>query len=259
MAGEKKIITISILYNPFELTSVLYRFVGIPVRDIFLILIEEATHLEVRPDIDEVCATKKAFSLQTVAEIGTPRIEMVVDIARKYYGKVPLAVASSGYRDHVMFSLESNGILDLFDAVVTAEDIRNPKPAPDIFLLAAYKIGCDPTKCRGFEDADVGMQALHAAGMEAVDVRKLPGYPSLPASPQSVLEFPENAYNGPLGDGGKRNSIGKTQQRGTNVDYAAEVMGVGGSETMGFVLQAGIVALLAYGTYTVFDRFMAKR
>jgi HAD superfamily hydrolase (TIGR01509 family) len=57
--------------------------------------------------------------------------------------------------------------------VVTSEDVIHQKPAPDIFLEAARRIGVDPLKCRAYEDTDLGMQAIRAAGMEAVDVRMM--------------------------------------------------------------------------------------
>jgi HAD superfamily hydrolase (TIGR01509 family) len=69
------------------------------------------------------------------------------------------------------------GIHGLFDAIITCEDVTRPKPAPDIYLLAAERIKCDPAKCRGFEDGDVGMDSLIAAGMQAVDVRYMAAYP----------------------------------------------------------------------------------
>jgi len=49
----------------------------------------------------------------------------------------------------------------------------NQKPAPDIFLEAARRLGVSPESCRAYEDTDLGMQAIRAAGMEAVDVRDL--------------------------------------------------------------------------------------
>ena len=76
-----------------------------------------------------------------------------------------------------MESLRCNNLEHYFDAIICGEDVENPKPAPDIFLLAAKKIGVDPSKCRGFEDGDVGLQALKAAGMEVVDVKLMKGYP----------------------------------------------------------------------------------
>lgn len=156
-----------------------YSLAGVPVRDIFEMLIKEADHLDVKPNIEEVLALKKVVGERCVKEVGTPLIECVVDIARKYHKKIPMAVASSGDRSHVLHSLESNGILHLFDAVVTADDMRGrpSKPAPDIFLEAASRISCSPSKCRGFEDADLGMMGLRAAGMEAIDVRLFEKYP----------------------------------------------------------------------------------
>ena len=69
--------------------------------------------------------------------------------------------------------LEHLGIRHLFDAVVTSEMVTNQKPAPDIFLEAARRIGVEPQFCRAYEDTDLGMQAIRSAGMEAVDVRTM--------------------------------------------------------------------------------------
>ena len=56
--------------------------------------------------------------------------------------------------------------------MVTSEDVTHQKPAPDIFLEAARRL-VDPQRCRAYEDTDLGMQATRAAGMEAVDVRRM--------------------------------------------------------------------------------------
>jgi len=61
----------------------------------------------------------------------------------------------------------------LFKAVVTSEDVVNQKPAPDIFLEAASRLGVPPQFCRAYEDTDLGLQAIRAAGMQAVDVQQL--------------------------------------------------------------------------------------
>ena len=71
--------------------------------------------------------------------------------------------------------LEHLGIRQLFKAIVSSEDVVNQKPAPDIFLEAARRLGVPPQFCRGYEDTDLGMEAIRAAGMEAVDVRRLIG------------------------------------------------------------------------------------
>ena len=69
--------------------------------------------------------------------------------------------------------LEHLGIRHLFATVVTSEDVVHQKPAPDIFLEAARRIGVPPESCRAYEDTDLGLQAIRAARMEAVDVRSL--------------------------------------------------------------------------------------
>ncbi len=110
-------------------------------------------------------------------EFGTPAIEAVLEIVKNYHGKVPLAVASSGNKTHVMSSLECSGMTHYFDVIVTIEDVKNPKPAPDLFLEACKRLSVDPRFCRGFEDADLGMESLRRAGLEAIDVRLLEKYP----------------------------------------------------------------------------------
>jgi HAD superfamily hydrolase (TIGR01509 family) len=56
---------------------------------------------------------------------------------------------------------------------VTNEMVQYQKPAPDIFLEAAKQIGVEPKFCRAYEDTELGLTAIRAAGMEAVDVREL--------------------------------------------------------------------------------------
>ena len=65
------------------------------------------------------------------------------------------------------------GLRHYFDAVVAADHVKHHKPAPDTFLLCAQRMGVQPTQCVVFEDADFGIQAARAAGMDAVDVRLL--------------------------------------------------------------------------------------
>src|SRR5262249_36102847 len=65
------------------------------------------------------------------------------------------------------------GIRQFFDVIVTSEDVVKQKPEPDIFLEAARRIGVPAQFCRAYEDTDLGMSAIRAAGMEAVDVWEL--------------------------------------------------------------------------------------
>jgi HAD superfamily hydrolase (TIGR01509 family) len=98
-------------------------------------------------------------------------IEAVADVARAYHSRVPLAVASGGTRPAVEPVLRNLGLLGLFDAVVTYDDVERGKPAPDLFLLAAERLGTTPDGCIVYEDTDEGVTAARRAGMRVVDVR----------------------------------------------------------------------------------------
>ncbi len=146
-----------------------YALGGVPSRDILKMLSQEQG---VVIDHLAVAREKEAEYLPLIAQVEP--INTVVGVARANYGKIPLAVASGGTRKIIEQVLEHLGIRDLFKAIVTSEDVVNQKPAPDIFLEAARRICVPPNRCRAYEDTDLGMQAIRAAGMEAVDVRKLP-------------------------------------------------------------------------------------
>jgi beta-phosphoglucomutase len=81
-----------------------------------------------------------------------------------------LALASSGPPDNVALVLDRLGIASCFGAVVTGADVRRGKPDPQVFLLAAQRLGAPPARCVVVEDAPVGVAAAHAAGMRAVAV-----------------------------------------------------------------------------------------
>jgi beta-phosphoglucomutase-like phosphatase (HAD superfamily) len=145
-----------------------YALGGVPSRDILKMLSQEQG---IAIDHLAVAREKEAEYLPLIAQVEP--INTVVGIARTNHGKIPLAVASGGTRKIIEQVLEHLGIRQLFRAIVTSEDVVNQKPAPDIFLEAARRIGVPPQRCRAYEDTDLGMQAIRAAGMEAVDVRKL--------------------------------------------------------------------------------------
>lgn len=84
-------------------------------------------------------------------------IEVVAEVARRHAGKMPIAVASGGTRHIVEATLRASKLLDLFDAVVTIEDVGGcGKPAPDVFLEAARRLRIPANECTVFEDSDEG-------------------------------------------------------------------------------------------------------
>ena len=145
-----------------------YSLGGVPTRDILKMLaLEQGRSL----DHLAIAHEKEQVYLPLMADIEP--IHAVVEIAKANHGKIPMAVASGGTQPIIVSVLERLKIRHLFDAVVTSEMVTNQKPAPDIFLEAARRIGVDPKFCRGYEDTDLGMQAIRSAGMDAVDVRTM--------------------------------------------------------------------------------------
>lgn len=144
-----------------------YALGGVPTRYIVRLLAQEQN----RPDLDPLALAleKEEAYFRRFSHIGP--VEEVVAIAREYRGRLPMGVASGGSRHAIRRVLTQLGIVDWFGAVVTHEDVTHQKPAPDIFLEAARRLGVEPRWCRGYEDTDLGLEAIRAAGMEAVDVR----------------------------------------------------------------------------------------
>ena len=81
------------------------------------------------------------------------------------------AIASSNGVEMVKACLKSNEVEEYFDAVVTSSEAEHGKPAPDVYLLAAKRIGAEPSACMVFEDIPAGLMAGHAAGMKTIGVR----------------------------------------------------------------------------------------
>ena len=86
---------------------------------------------------------------------------------------VPTAVATSSRNPHAQHHLGAAGLLDLFDTIVTRDDVRNPKPHPEPYLTAAGRLGIGPTRCLALEDSHAGVRAAHAAGMQTIMVPDL--------------------------------------------------------------------------------------
>lgn len=145
-----------------------YSLGGVPSRDIIKMLCEEQGKVL---DCHAIAHEKENAYLPFLPEVKP--IDLVVKVAEANHGRLPMAVASGGQKHIIEQVLRHLKIRQYFDAVVTSEDVVNQKPAPDIFLEAARRIGVPPQQCRAYEDTDLGLQAIRAAGMEAIDVRAL--------------------------------------------------------------------------------------
>ncbi len=143
-----------------------YALAGQPTAFIIEQLLAEQS---VAGDVRLLAEEKDAVFHQLMPKVQP--IAPVVAIVRRYQGKRPMAVGSGSTRDGVQQILAHLGLRDVFDAIVGAEDVDHPKPAPDVFLRAAEQMGVSPEDCRVYEDGDLGIQAARRAGMAVSDVR----------------------------------------------------------------------------------------
>jgi HAD superfamily hydrolase (TIGR01509 family) len=151
-----------------------YAMGGVPSRELVRLLAQEQG-VSVDPLAFEAEKEQGYLALLSLVK----PIPEVVRIAQAHAGRLPMAVASGGSRRVIQTVLRHVGLRHLFRVLVTHEDVQRQKPAPDIFLEAARRLGVPPARCRAYEDTDVGLAAIRAAGMEAVDVRMLRQQPAL--------------------------------------------------------------------------------
>ncbi len=144
-----------------------YAMGGMPTEQIIRILASDAG-VEITDVFAMVDEKEQAFLTHLHA---ITAIEPVVTIAANHRGKLPIAVASGGYRDTITRTLDRLAIRDWFNAMVTAEDTTRHKPEPDVFLEAARRLEVAADACVVFEDTDIGLEAARRAGMKGIDVR----------------------------------------------------------------------------------------
>ncbi len=83
---------------------------------------------------------------------------------------IPYGIGTGSLAKGARATLAAAGIENLFDIIITPEDVLHGKPAPDIFLKVAEILGAPPDNCLVFEDAEPGLEAAAAAGMDSVQV-----------------------------------------------------------------------------------------
>lgn len=120
-------------------------------------------------------ALLRAYALyDVVVDAGMPHRPGIIELLDWLAARgIPRAVATSTRRPLAMRKLAAAGLLPYFDAVCTSSDVPKPKPAPDVYLLAASTLGVAPARCLVLEDSPTGVRAALAAGMTPVQVPDL--------------------------------------------------------------------------------------
>ena len=109
----------------------------------------------------------------------------VVALAREASKRHAVSVASGGVHGHVIHTLEHIGARSYFEIIITPADVEHGKPAPDMFLLAAERMGVPAHRCLVLEDSPLGIEAARLAGMCSALVG--------PAGPSGVARFERTA------------------------------------------------------------------
>ncbi|EWH11612.1 HAD family hydrolase [Catenovulum agarivorans DS-2] len=140
---------------------------GVPTKETIEILVKHF-NVELTATSAEINDYKEQIVRQTMLDYVKPTQLAELAIANK--GKRPMAVGTGAYTEEAKMILQACGLFELIDFVVGADQVANPKPAPDTFLHCAKLMAIAPQHCIVFEDAQTGMQAARDAGMDVVDV-----------------------------------------------------------------------------------------
>jgi HAD superfamily hydrolase (TIGR01509 family) len=154
------------LREPFD-PDYFYALGGVPTLESAALY---GVHYGLTLDPQRVMDEKEQLYLSLLDEVTL--IAPVADFARRVAATHPVAVVTGGGPEIAYPALDATGLRAVFPVVITPHDVApgRGKPAPDMFLLAAERIGVAPAACLVFEDADPGMVAARAAGMQVVRV-----------------------------------------------------------------------------------------
>ncbi|MFE2142741.1 HAD family hydrolase [Streptomyces sp. NPDC059456] len=162
------------------------RFIGIGTLETLEILRDR---YGIEAPVEQLLAEQNAAYLE-LARTGTEAFpEMRRFVERLHAEGVPMAVASGSSREAIDAVLAGTGLDALLTTVVSAEEVPHGKPAPDVFLEAARRLGADPADCVAVEDAAPGAQAARAAGMACVAVPYVAATADDPAFATAALVF----------------------------------------------------------------------
>ena len=115
---------------------------------------------------------------------GLPVIDDAIDAVSRIAGAWPLGLASSSNRPLIDLALDRMGVADLFRATVSSEEVESGKPAPDVYLETARRLGVPPERVAAVEDSANGIRSARAAGMRVVAIPNVHFPP-----PEDVLEL----------------------------------------------------------------------
>lgn len=147
--------------------NIIYELTGRPTIEFAKIIIEREN---INAEPETLVKLKQQFFWDNAHKL-IP-IEEVTSIVRNYHAKLPMSVGTGASATSAKVQLKALGLSDLFEVVISANDVTKHKPEPDTFLECARLMGVDPQFCQVFEDGDLGIEAAKKAGMFVTDVRE---------------------------------------------------------------------------------------
>jgi len=146
----------------------LERLIGIGARNMFKKSLEATGRMYDEEMIDNLLKEKMEIHLEL-----TPKVKLfdgAISLLESLRPKVKIALATMSNRKVIDKMLKEKGIQNYFDYVLTADEVKNPKPDPEAFLKCAEAIECEPEKCVVVEDSIFGVIAARRAGMRCIAV-----------------------------------------------------------------------------------------
>jgi beta-phosphoglucomutase family hydrolase len=140
---------------------------GVPTKET-IVHLSEHFGCPLEASLDEMNSYKEEIVRRVYIDYVKPtKLLSVVDT---YFGKKPMSIGTGAYTGEARKILTACNLLDKMDHVVGADQVSNPKPAPDTFLLCAELMKVKPSECVVFEDSKTGLDAARSAGMVGIDV-----------------------------------------------------------------------------------------
>ncbi|WP_371614657.1 HAD family hydrolase [Streptomyces sp. NBC_00454] len=144
----------------------------------------------IRTPVEQLLAEQNAAYLELARTHTEAYPQMRTFVERLHADGVPMAVASGSSLEAIDAVLAGTGLDALLTTVVSAEEVAQGKPAPDVFLEAARRLGAEPADCVVVEDAAPGALAARAAGMDCVAIPYVAATADDPAFAEAGLLFP---------------------------------------------------------------------
>jgi HAD superfamily hydrolase (TIGR01509 family) len=122
------------------------------------------------PEPPEEISAKVVRRLEEIYRQELPLIDGAVEAVERLAGRWPLGLASSSNRELIDLVLQLSGLARYFLATVSSEEVPRGKPAPDVYLAAARRLGVSPPRCAAIEDSENGIRSAKAAGMRVLAI-----------------------------------------------------------------------------------------